>query len=94
MVQKGESLNMGIRKLALVAALGTALASAPVMAQTSSASSLSLSGARADATLQQANGQYGEESSTTTYVIGFFVILAIGLGIYFAIDNDEDGVSP
>jgi hypothetical protein len=76
---------MGIRKMAMVAALGASLASAPVMAQTSS---LSLAtGARADAALQDENAQ---RSTTTTYIIAFFVIIAIGIGIY-TITNDDEG---
>ena len=83
---------MSIRKIALVAALGTSLASAPVVAQTSA---LPSQPARAAATLDQANGQW-EGASTETYVVAFFALVAIGLGLYFAfIDDDEDfPVSP
>ena len=82
---------MSIRKIALVAALGTSLASAPVVAQTAA---LPSQPARAGATLQQANGQW--TPSTEAYVVGFFALVAIGLGLYFAfIDDDEDApVSP
>ena len=78
---------MGIRKMAMVAALGLSMASAPVLAQTAPA--------RASAPMVQANGQDDEAgwggSSTTTYIIAFFVVIVIGLGIYFAIDDDGDG---
>lgn len=75
---------MSIRKMALVAALGLSMASAPVMAQTSAPTVAERTGA----TLDEANGQY---ASTTTYIVAFFVILAIGLGIYTALNDDEDG---
>ena len=82
---------MSIRKIALVAALGTSLASAPVIAQTSA---LPSEPARAAATLDQANGQW--QPSTGTYVVAFFALVAIGLGLYFAFLDDEDDfpVSP
>ena len=82
---------MSIRKIALVAALGTSLASAPVVAQTAA---LSSQPARASATLDQANGQW--RPSTEAYVVGFFALVAIGLGLYFAfVDDDENPpVSP
>jgi hypothetical protein len=45
----------------------------------------------------QASGQddddWGSSSSATTYIIGFLVILVIGLGIYFAIDDEGDGLT-
>jgi hypothetical protein len=77
---------MGIKKIALVAALGLSMAAAPVMAQTSAVD-------RSAPVLAQASGQDddGVESSTTTYVIAFFVILAIGLGIYVALNKDDQG---
>jgi uncharacterized membrane protein len=79
---------MGIRKIAMVAALGASLASAPVMAQSSQASSLSVATAqRSGAELQEANQQL----DTQAYVIGFFVIVAIGLGLYFALDDSDEG---
>ena len=77
---KGSPL-MGIKKMALVAALGLTMASAPVMAQTASVE-------RTAAALEEINGQV--ETTTTTYVIAFFVILAIGLGIYAATDTEND----
>lgn len=82
---------MSIRKIALVAALGTSLASAPVVAQTAA---LPSQPARAGATLEQANGQW--EASTEAYVVGFFALVAIGLGLYFAFVDDEENppVSP
>ena len=73
---------MSIKKMALVAALGLSMASAPVMAQTASVE-------RSAAVLEESNGQV--EMTTTTYVIAFFVILAIGFGIYSAIDDEGDG---
>lgn len=83
---------MGIRKLAMVAALGASLASAPVVAQTSQAQSLSVaSAARSGAEMSDASNQF--EATTTTYIIAFFVIVVIGLGIYFAVDDDEGPVS-
>lgn len=82
---------MSIRKIALVAALGTSLVSAPVVAQTAA---LPSQPARAGATLEQANGQW--EASTEAYVVGFFALVAIGLGLYFAFVDDEENppVSP
>jgi hypothetical protein len=83
---------MSIRKIALVAALGTSLASAPVVAQTAALPSQPV---RAAATLDQANGQW-DGASTETYIVAFFALLAIGAGLYFAfVDDDEDApVSP
>jgi hypothetical protein len=77
---------MSIRKLAITAALGLSMASAPVLAQTAPA-------ARSGTEMVQASEQEegGYSSSTTTYVIAFFVIIVIGLGIYFAIDDEGDG---
>ena len=80
---------MSVRKMAMVAALGLSMASAPVLAQTAPA-------ARSGAEMVQANGQDDDDdggwgNSTSTYVIAFFVIIVIGLGIYFAIDDDGEG---
>lgn len=90
---------MSVKKLALVAALGMSMASAPVMAQTApSASPAQIE--RASAELEEANDQgrgnaFGRRRGTTTYIIAFFVIIVIALGIYFAIDDDNEGtVSP
>ena len=76
---------MGMRKMALVAALGLSMASAPVLAQTSAPTAP----ARSSAELTETNAAYG---GTTTYIVAFFVILAIGLGIYAAVH--EDGNNP
>lgn len=73
---------MGIKKMALVAAVGLSMASAPVMAQTAPVS-------RSAPVLSEANNQ--DESSTSTYIIAFFVVVAVGLGLYFALSEDEDG---
>jgi type IV secretory pathway VirB2 component (pilin) len=80
---------MSLKKMALVAALGLSMASAPVMAQTASVE-------RTSAAMAQASAQDdGDFNGTTTYIIAFFVIIVIGLGIYFAIDKDDEGsVSP
>lgn len=75
---------MGIKKMALTAALGLSMASAPVMAQTAAVD-------RSAAVLTQANGQEEEGSATTKYIVAFFVIVAIGLGIYTATQQDDDG---
>jgi len=80
---------MSLKKMAMVAALGMSMASAPVMAQTASIE-------RAGATLQQASAQDDDDGDgivydTTTYIIAFFVVIVIAIGIYFAIDEDEDG---
>ncbi len=80
---------MSIRKIALVAALGGSLASGQVMAQT--ASLPSSQPARAGATLNDANAQDDDWGpSTEAYIVAFFALIAIGLGLYFAfIDDDE-----
>ena len=82
---------MSVRKMAMIAALGLSMASAPVLAQTAPA-------ARSGAEMVQASGQddddWGSGTSTTTYVIAFFVVIVIGLGIYFAIDEDEGKSTP
>jgi hypothetical protein len=75
---------MGIKKMAMLAALGVSMASAPVLAQTSAAE-------RSAPALVGASAQDEEGTSTTTYVIAFFVILVIGLGIYAAIDEGNPG---
>ncbi len=80
---------MSIRKMAMVAALGLSMASAPVLAQTAAP-------ARSGAEMVQASGQDEDDSwesgtSTTTYIIAFFVVIVIAIGIYFAIDDDGDG---
>lgn len=81
---------MGIRKLAMVAALGASLASVPVVAQTTQAQSLSVaSAARSGAEMSEASDQM----PVTAYIIAFFVIVTIGLGIYFAVDDDEGPIS-
>ena len=81
---------MSIRKIALVAALGTSLASAPVVAQTSKLPEP----ARASASLDEADSQV--RTTTGTYVIAFLALVAIGLGLYFAFIEDDDAppVSP
>lgn len=73
---------MGIKKMAMVAALGLTMASTPVLAQTSAVE-------RSAAALEEINSQI--ESSATTYVVAFFVVLAIGLGIYTATDTSDEG---
>jgi len=73
---------MGIKKMALVAAVGLSMASAPVMAQTAPVS-------RSAPSMEESNGQV--ESGTSTYIIAFFVVVAVGLGLYFAFNNDDDG---
>lgn len=75
---------MSIRKMALVAALGLSMASAPVLAQTSAPTVAERTGAA----LEDANDQY---ASTSTYIVAFFVVLAIGLGLYVALNSDDDG---
>lgn len=85
---------MGIRKLAMVAALGASLASAPVIAQTTQAQSLSVaSAARSGADMQGASMQDDDGYGSQVYIIGFFVIVVIALGIYFAFDEDEGSIS-
>jgi len=62
------------------------MASAPVLAQTAPAP-------RAGADMVQASGQDDDDqfaASTTTYIIAFLVILVVGLGVYFAIDDEGD----
>lgn len=73
---------MGIKKMALVAAVGLSMASAPVMAQTAPVS-------RSAPVLSESNDQV--ESSTSTYIIAFFVVVAVGLGLYFALNDSDDG---
>lgn len=73
---------MGIKKMALVAALGMSMASAPVMAQTAAVD-------RSAPVLEQADGQV--ERSTSTYIVALFVVIAVGLGLYFALNDDDDG---
>jgi hypothetical protein len=76
---------MGIKKLALVAALGLSMASAPVMAQ-------SVSTQRSSAVLQQASAQDDDDGGgASRYIVAFFVIVAVGLGLYFAFNKDDDG---
>ena len=62
---------MGIKKIALVAALGLSMASAPVMAQTAAVD-------RSSAVLQQASAQDDDDDGgyggTTTYIIGSLLV--------------------
>lgn len=74
---------MGIKKMALVAAVGLSMASAPVMAQTAPIE-------RSSAVLAQSSAQ-DDEDGASTYIIAFFVVVAVGLGLYFAIDDEGDG---
>lgn len=75
---------MGIKKIALVAAIGLSMASAPVMAQTAPVS-------RSAPVLAEANAQDEGYGGTSTYIVAFFVIVAIGLGLYFALNDDDEG---
>lgn len=78
---------MGMRKMALAAALGLSMASAPVMAQTAALpTGQAASIDRAGATLDDANAQ----SRRFPFLI-VFVVIAVGLGLYFALDNNDDG---
>lgn len=93
---------MSLKKLAMVAALGLSMASAPVLAQTAPT--------RAGAEMVEASNQDnpprgrgrgrgpvdGDEGGffgggTTTYVIAIFVVIVIAIGIFFAFDEDDDG---
>lgn len=83
---------MSIRKTAMVAALGVALASAPVVAQSSA-----LSVAATASTAAQQNdddddddrgGVFGFNGGTV--IIGIAALVAIGFGIYFAFGNEDD----
>jgi hypothetical protein len=76
---------MSIKKMALAAALGLSMASTPVLAQTEAAQR---SAPVLEETSEQGRGRYG---GTTTYVIGFFVIIIIALGIYAATDKGGPG---
>jgi hypothetical protein len=74
---------MGMRKMAMAAALGLSMASAPVMAQSTSQPAPI---ERAGASLDQTNAENG----------GFpwliiFVVIAAGLGLYFAVQDNGDG---
>jgi hypothetical protein len=71
---------MKFRNLAAAAAAMT-LVAAPVVAQAAPQ--------RAAAPVEE-----GSDATASTYIIAFFAILAIGLGIYFATKNNDDPVSP
>ena len=79
---------MSVRKMAMIAALGLSMASAPVLAQTAPAARTGAEMVQASA---QDDGDFGTGTSTTTYIIAFFVVIVIGLGIYFAVDKNDDG---
>ena len=74
---------MGMRKMALVAALGLSMASTPVLAQTSAP----IAPVRSSAELTDTNEAF---RGTTAYIVAFFVILAIGFGIYAAVNEDDN----
>jgi hypothetical protein len=89
---------MSLRKMALVAAVGLSMASAPVMAQTGAPANRA--GIEMGDSSDQGRGRgRGPEdgagyNSTTTYIVAFFVIIVIGLGIYFALDDDDGRTTP
>jgi len=81
---------MGFRKVALGAAVAMSMASTPVLAQASEASSLSIaSAARASAEMDEANGQINQDWIVPgIIIIGVVVVLA-----FIYLDEDEDSVS-
>jgi hypothetical protein len=68
----------------LAAAAAASLVATPLMAQ-SSASKLSV--ARAGAAMQDANDQ---TEGSTGIILGVAAAIAVGLGIYVAVDNGDD----
>ena len=78
---------MGMKKIALAAALSASMASAPVMAQTTTQPAAI---ERSSAVMGDANAQ----SEGFPWLI-IFVVIAVGIGIYFAVqDNGTGPTSP
>lgn len=69
-----------------------AMTMVPVAATASSVAPLSVAaGVRSDAQLQGESNQFED---ATQYIIPIVIVIAIGLGLYFALEeDDEDGAS-
>lgn len=80
------------RKFLKTAAAAAAITAMPVSAIAASpASSLSVAdNMRADASLENENNQF---EGLTQYAIPVVIVIVIGLALYFALDDDGDGVS-
>lgn len=85
---------MASRRWALIAAVGGALASAPIHAEATRgpitpAASLSVTASlRADAALQSPSGQFEEEGFPVAYLL---IAIAIGVAGYFILFESGDG---
>jgi hypothetical protein len=67
---------MRLKNLVTSAVLASALVSVPAQAA-------------ADRIASDVGGESQIEPSSATYIIGFLALLAVGLGIYFATDDDS-----
>ncbi len=85
---------MSFRKASLAAALALSVAGTSAVAQTAVTPAPVESVSRSGASLIDANAQ-DDDRGTSTYIVSFFVIITIALGLYFAFDgNDDKRVSP
>lgn len=77
----------GATAVAAMIALPVAASAAPVR----SAEALSVaSSVRADAAGEGENGQFFEGG----FILPVIIVVAVGLGLYFALQEDDDAVSP
>ena len=74
---------MSLRHVAMSAVLGLSLVSAPVAAQTVNDP---VETVRVGANMDEANSQIFEGS----FILPVIIVVAIGLGLYFAVDDSDD----
>ncbi len=85
---------MSFRKASLAAALALSVAGTSAVAQTAVTPAPVESVSRTGAAVTDANAQ-DDDRGTSSYVVGFFALIAIGFGLYFAFGGDDDKrVSP
>lgn len=86
---------MSFRNVALTAALGLSMASAPVMAQTSQAASLSVAAAAAQDTATTTSDEGGFAGFNQDWIIPGIIIIGVivVLVLIYTGDDDDDSIS-